>query len=661
MQKSICVVLLCVVAATQAQMAAGAKKFLGNITSTTVQSNFGEYWNQVTAENGCKWGSVEGTRDVMYWTDCDVAYNYAKQNNIPFKFHTLVWGSQYPAWMDNLSTVDQLTEITEWMDAVKVRYPDAQMIDVVNEAVAGHAPAPYKAALGGDGTTGYDWIITAFKMARERWPQAVLIYNDYNAIRVNTSKYIALMNAIKGSGYVDAMGFQAHGLESLDSATLRSSIKAIHDSIGLPIFITEYDINASSDAKQKKVISEHFPVFWETDYIAGVTFWGYVTGQTWKDYTGLISSSGTERPALTWLKSYLADHLNVKSPIDWSRNITGPEFTTPSSISMDENIALVTTLAAMVSSGGTIVFAINGGNDASLFTLNTTTHELNFTTAPDYDNPTDNGKDNIYNVTVSATSDGNTTTMDMSITILPSQEPYGGTAFLIPGRIEAEAYDLGGEGKAYHEANTNGNQGGATLRNDEVDIETTSDESGTYNIGYTLTGEWLAYTVSVTTAGTYKLKVRLATSGDGKIMHVEIDGTDVTGSIAVPNTGDWQAWETVTIDNISLVAGEHIMKVVFDSDYINLNWLEFVSAVVNLNSFTILSESVLVNAISDTDFQVHLNDNFTYQIVNLGGRIVESGKGHYHSSVGAALAPGLYFLNVKASQNHNLVQKIVKQ
>ncbi len=70
--------------------------------------------------------------------------------------------------MDNLSTKDQYEEIVEWMDAIKKHYPQLDMIDVVNEAVPGHAPAPYKAALGGDGETGYDWIIKAFEMAHER-------------------------------------------------------------------------------------------------------------------------------------------------------------------------------------------------------------------------------------------------------------------------------------------------------------------------------------------------------------------------------------------------------------------------------------------------------------------------------------------------------------
>lgn len=98
----------------QAQIADGATKFLGNITtSNAVRSDFGTYWNQITAENECKWQTVESSRDNMNWSGCDNVYNYAKENNIPVKFHTFVWGSQYPTWLGNLSTSEQLAEITE--------------------------------------------------------------------------------------------------------------------------------------------------------------------------------------------------------------------------------------------------------------------------------------------------------------------------------------------------------------------------------------------------------------------------------------------------------------------------------------------------------------------------------------------------------------------
>jgi GH35 family endo-1,4-beta-xylanase len=51
---------------------------------------------------------VEGNRDQMNWTSGDRIKNFAEQNNIPWEFHTLVWGSQYPTWMNSLSQADFL-------------------------------------------------------------------------------------------------------------------------------------------------------------------------------------------------------------------------------------------------------------------------------------------------------------------------------------------------------------------------------------------------------------------------------------------------------------------------------------------------------------------------------------------------------------------------
>ena len=158
------------------------------------------------------------------------------------------------------------------------------------------------------------------------------------------------------------------------------------------------------------------------------------------------------------------------------------------------------------------------------------------------------------------------------------QAPYSGAAAVIPGKIEAEKYDLGGT-LAYNDLTT-GNAGGK-FRSEDVDIETTTDIGGGFNIGYTAAGEWLEYTVNVSNATNYNIELRVATTSVGKSMHIEMNGTNVTGPIALPNTSGWQNWQTVTVPNIVLTAGTKIMKVVMDSDGINLNYLTLVAATTN--------------------------------------------------------------------------------
>jgi len=266
----------------------------------------------------------------------------------------------------------------------------------------------------------------------------------------------------------------------------------------------------------------------------------------------------------------------------------------------------------------------------------------------------------IMRVTIGATDYVNMNYVTFTLTKELKQESYKGTAHQIPGRIEAEEYDLGGEGLAFHEGNSNGNEGGATLRNDEVDIEETQDTDGAYNIGYILNGEWLEYTVDVLSSGVYDLQLRVAADGTGKLMHMEVDGEDATGPISIPNTGGWQIWQTITVNDISLTEGEHIIRLAFDSDYMNLNYIQFndvITAVKNSESSGI---SVFPNPFSDGGTSVLSNGEFNYRISDINGSVLEIGKGNHELLIGSNLNPGVYFLTI---ENNNAVSitKILKQ
>ncbi len=284
------------------------KKFCGNITQEgQVRSDFITYWDQITPENEGKWGSVEAVRNQMNWTGLDAVHDYAKQHNIPFKQHNFVWGSQQPSWISGLSQSDQRAEVEQWIQLFCERYPDTQLIDVVNEPPP-HTTPPYTAALGGAGTSGYDWIVQAFKWAHQYCPNSILIMNDYNTIEYATdnSHFIDIVNAIKAAGApIDAIGAQAHAAYSMSTSTVQMYLDKLASSTGLPVYISEYDINLADDTQQKNVMQSQFTMFWNDDNVKGVTLWGYVVGQTWETNTGLMTTSGTMRPAMTWLMQYL--------------------------------------------------------------------------------------------------------------------------------------------------------------------------------------------------------------------------------------------------------------------------------------------------------------------------------------------------------------------
>ena len=146
----------------------------------------------------------------------------------------------------------------------------------------------------------------------------------------------------------------------------------------------------------------------------------------------------------------------------------------------------------------------------------------------------------------------------------------------VPGKIEAENYDKGGEGIAYHDT-TAGNSTGL-YRNDGVDIQTTSDSGGGYKVKTAVAGEWLNYSVSVGSAGTFTISARVSSSGSGGTFHIEIDGVNKTGTLTVPNTGSWESWTTVSKSGIAIAAGPHVMRVVLDTNgsstgmTANFNW-----------------------------------------------------------------------------------------
>ena len=137
-----------------------------------------------------------------------------------------------------------------------------------------------------------------------------------------------------------------------------------------------------------------------------------------------------------------------------------------------------------------------------------------------------------------------------------------GQSLQFPGTVQAEDFDKGNEGTAYLDT-TPGNTGGK-YRSTNVDIEVTTDTGGGHDVGWTTAGEWLNYTVRVTTAAVYDIEVRVASKGPGGTFHIEIDGVDRTGPFTVPDTGAWQNWTSIHKTGVKLNAGMQVWRLVMD-------------------------------------------------------------------------------------------------
>ena len=397
------------------------------------------------------------------------------------------------------------------------------MIDVVNEAIrtgnnSYHSPYGKNnniiPALGGDNGGNYQFVTTAFKMARERWPKAILIYNDYNTVQWNKDQGIQLIQTIKKNGApVDAYGLQAHDMMSqgggaggtggggscLSINTLKSVLKEIWDKTQTPMFISEYDIATTDDNIQKQCYSEQISHFMENEHIAGITIWGYIYGRTWLDCNGTASGcsgivkNGQDRAALKWMREYLKSNKGV--------NTTG-----------------------------------------------------------------------------------------LKTGVLTPVEPvprklFKGSAFDIPGKIEAEDFDISGVGEtngvsnvSYSESDIENHGDVTDYRKDTTGVDLYKKATGII-VGYNSEGDWLEYTVNVKEAGDYTMFAAVAAAGSTSSFQLSLDGKELTNVITVPaaksgeeNYDDYNKVKA----NVSLTAGTHILRMTVTGSWFDIDYFTFV-------------------------------------------------------------------------------------
>jgi len=172
-------------------------------------------------------------------------------------------------------------------------------------------------------------------------------------------------------------------------------------------------------------------------------------------------------------------------------------------------------------------------------------------------------------------SNGFTATVNNNSWQLSAQEaPFGGTPAPIPGTLQAENYDLGGQAIGYNVTSINGT--GNFYRPDGVDLETTSDTGGGFDLGWTTSGQWFRYTVNVESAGVYTVSFRVAAPNavfDAFYLS-DSSGANLSGAVSIPATGGLQTWTTVTA-SVNLSAGQQVLTLSEDNSGWNINYTTF--------------------------------------------------------------------------------------
>lgn len=187
------------------------------------------------------------------------------------------------------------------------------------------------------------------------------------------------------------------------------------------------------------------------------------------------------------------------------------------------------------------------------------------------------------------------------------QTPYNGTPFPIPGKIEAEEFDKGGEGVAYHDKDEENKEKGARL-DEGVDVKS---ENGKTVIGWTEQEEWLEYTINVKETSQYKYTVSAATDNSTASFHFEIDGKKISSTKKVGSTGDWSVFKEVTGTTEEITAGEHVLRLSIDGSYFDLDWFSF-EPYIELKTVNLFKDGKVVYASEEMLDSIIFKDPASY-------------------------------------------------
>lgn len=160
------------------------------------------------------------------------------------------------------------------------------------------------------------------------------------------------------------------------------------------------------------------------------------------------------------------------------------------------------------------------------------------------------------------------------------REAFSGEPAAIPGVIEAENYDKGGNRFSFYDKDASNK--GEIYREDAVDVVTldgatcNGDACKGYAIGYTEAGEWLEYSVKVAADGKYGVRANVATASETSKIQLLVDGKVLLDTITIDKVDTtWNVYKEMDIGTANLTAGEHILRLVIAGSYVNVDWLQF--------------------------------------------------------------------------------------
>lgn len=227
--------------------------------------------------------------------------------------------------------------------------------------------------------------------------------------------------------------------------------------------------------------------------------------------------------------------------------------------------------------------------------------------------------------------------------------PYNGTPQVIPGVVQAEFYDEGGQDVGYYEvdgANSHPNPGFRT--SEFVEVELAESSTSNYNVGYTAVGDWMNYTVDVQNTGLYTVEFRVASENATGAWHLELDGEEITGTdLALnPGSGGWQTYTIVSSSQIELTKGAHVLTFVVDGVDVNLDQMDFKLDQITSVHDKLENELYIYPNPVDEKLRIEGDVNGTWELYNAQGMQLTTGENNEINM--NRYDAGVYFIKVNA-------------
>ena len=241
---------------------------------------------------------------------------------------------------------------------------------------------------------------------------------------------------------------------------------------------------------------------------------------------------------------------------------------------------------------------------------------------------------------------GASTTITRTITVIERKGPFNNRPTALPGTIEAEHFDFGGQGVSYND-NDPENIGAADSEfrlNDGVDIAT---NGSVLAVGWTRSGEWLEYTIDVESTDSYNFDFVVAAPSRGGQIGIDIDGETLITGLAVPPTGDWGEYDVLS-QIVTLEEGVHVLRLNIENNGFNIDRIDVSNAVVTSIFSNVKESDITVFPNPSEDGIFHMSESQSFKVLDVKGSLIQEGEGDTIDL--SSESKGVYILQVGSGQ-----------